>query len=224
MNKFHLPKLNKINTLTSGKFRRFASNEYILPDGTIKTCETLNTSNNAKYAHGIGAIPIIKQTKQIILIENFRYPINKKCIEFPSGLYEDNELKYSSNEEINKIAIEAIKRELKEETGYYGEFVNFFTLPENDTFAGKFFGDVYADPWKSNDSTVMALFFIDLEKNKEHKQQLEDSEFIKVYLVEMENFLDFLCQKAKEGYAIRKNLYSLAIGLKFDEFSDFTFE
>jgi hypothetical protein len=70
----------------------------------------------------------------------------------------------------------------------------------------------------------MALFFIDLEKNKEHKQQLEDSEFIKVYLVDMENFLDFLCKKAKEGYAIRKNLYSLAIGLNFDEFSDFSFD
>jgi len=220
MNKFVFPKFQKEKTLYEGKFRRFASNEYILPNGSLVSCETLNNTFNAKYAHGIGAIPIIKQTNQIILIENYRYPIDKKCIEFPSGLYEENELKYFSNEEINKIAIEAIKRELKEETGYYGDFVKFFTLPENDVFAGKFFGDVFADPWKSSDSTVMALFSIDLEKNKEHKQQLEDSEFIKVYIVDINNFLNFLCEKANEGYAIRKNLYSLALGLEFNDFFD----
>ena len=222
MNKNNLPKFDKENIIVKGKYRTLYQYEYIHPNKSIIKYEVIEPVNkkNIKYAHGVGAIPIIKQTNQLILIENFRYPINKKCIEFPAGSYDNDELD-SSNEKINNMAINAIKRELKEETGYEGECVNFFISPSNKNIAAKFFGSVYHDPWSSTSSTVMSLFSIDLEKNKDNKQNLEDIEMIKVNKVNIDNLFEFLCEKAKNGYGIRQDLYYLTCGMFFDEIFDF---
>jgi len=216
------PKLNNEKLIIKGKYRNLSEFEYILPNKSIIKYEVIDPVNkkNIKYAHGVGAIPIIKQTNQLILIENFRYPINKKCIEFPAGSYEPSELD-SSNEKINNNAISVIKRELKEETGYEGDYINFFILPTNKNLAAKFFGNVYHDPWKSTSSTVMTLFSVDLEKNKENKQNLEDIEMIKVNKINLDNLFDFLCDKAKDGYGIRQDLYYLTCGMFFDEIFNF---
>jgi 8-oxo-dGTP pyrophosphatase MutT (NUDIX family) len=216
-----LPKFDKEILKEKGRFRKLSSFEYILPSGKIISCDSSNLINNdhIKYAHGVGALAIIKQTKQIIITENYRFPIEKNCLEFPAGIFEAEDIE-NSNKSINEIAIESAKKELKEEAGYDGDFVCFLSLPKVEC-PPKFFGEVFSDPWTSKDSTVMALFSIDLEKNKQHNQHLEIAEIVKVCVVDLDKFIDFLCEKAKEGYAIRIELYMLALGLNFDNFFDF---
>ena len=218
---FSLPKFEKETLKKSGRFRKLSTYEYILSSGEKTYCETLNLINNdhIKYGHGVGALAIIKQTKQIIITENYRFPIEKNCLEFPAGIFEAEDIE-NSNKSINEIAIECAKKELKEEAGYDGDFVCFLNLPKVDC-PPKFFGEVYSDPWTSKDSTVMALFSIDLEKNKQHNQSLEVAEIVKVCVVDLDKFLDFLCEKAKEGYAIRIELYMFALALNFENFFNF---
>ncbi len=61
-----------------------------------------------------GIVVIVGKTKdeRVILIKQFRPPINKYCIEFPAGLVNDRGLKTKES------MASAAKREFLEETGY----------------------------------------------------------------------------------------------------------
>ena len=47
-----------------------------------------NNSEKLKYAHWVRYITIINQTKQVVLTENLRCPINRTYIKFPYGMYD----------------------------------------------------------------------------------------------------------------------------------------
>lgn len=67
--------------------------------------------------------PITKE-KNVVLIKNYRVPIEKYVIELPAGLLDH------TNESIR----DAVQRELLEETGYRAE--TFFALPPSSLAAG----------------------------------------------------------------------------------------
>lgn len=73
--------------------------DVVLPDGTEKTYTMLDLPDFA------GVLP--QRGNELILIKNYRYPIDEKVIELPAGFIEDDE-----------SAEEAAKRELEEETGF----------------------------------------------------------------------------------------------------------
>ena len=159
-------------------------------------------------------IPIIKKNNKIVIISNYRYAVKKFCLEFPSGLIEQKD--ENNSNDFDTIIKNTAKRELKEETGYDGEFLSYMTLP-NITDSINVVSNIYYDPWKSNDSSAFCIFDL---KEKE-QQSLDNCEIIKVFEVDIDNLLDFITEKIKTNqFACSADLYCFAFGLKFKSVLD----
>lgn len=116
------PKLETIEQVSDGWIKKYVLT-YRMPDGAAHTYEVASRKNleayraelyaNAQGCANEGAHPdavsIVGETPagSIVLIREFRYPLNSWCIAFPAGLVEPGE----------DLAACA-DRELREETGY----------------------------------------------------------------------------------------------------------
>jgi ADP-ribose pyrophosphatase len=72
-------------------------------------------------ASGIVAVLPITEARELVLVEQYRVPVDRRVIEIPAGLAGDIE------GEENEALAEAAKRELLEETGYAAERMEFLT-------------------------------------------------------------------------------------------------
>jgi 8-oxo-dGTP pyrophosphatase MutT (NUDIX family) len=236
----------------SGKYLSLSTKKYSLENDKSKIikweCVNRASKNIEKKVDGVEIVVVIKNSSEkssyenlsVILIENYRYPVEKNVLEFPSGIIEDDEredifklcndinnakdldeklsLQLKHENLLKQIAIKSCQRELKEETGYYGEFKSFLSLP-NYNF--KIFENIFYDPWKSPENGYLALFEVDkcLEINKNPKQELDDCEIIKTHEVKLNNLLKFISEKIQnENYGCSNHLYTFAMGLQFNEF------
>lgn len=125
-------------------------------------------SDPTELINGVDILPIIKYKdgrRKLLMIANYRPPVDRYCLEFPAGLMDNQDL------------IENATRELKEETGYIPEIVKEFD----------FSPIVYTDPYKSNEHSKIVLAYIDgdREENINPKQHLESEENIRVLLVDI---------------------------------------
>ena len=250
--------LEKETNLFTGKYLRLSTKKYCLENDSTRCieweCVYRNNIENFKKIYGAEIIALIrdrfdhedKNNKQdniidntsIILIENYRFPVDKKILEFPAGLIEnsdygilkelhneiesttDSELKARLSSEFDsqmkEITISSGLRELKEETGYTGTFKSFFTLP--NTNANKIFQNVFYDPWKGLENSALCIFEIDKssEENLSPVQNLDECEVIKVHEVKLSQLLNFITEKIeKDNYGCSSHVYSFAMGLQF---------
>ena len=99
-------------------------------------------------------------------------------------------------------------RELKEETGYIGKRILA------DSFK---FPTVYFDPWKSTESTKVIIIEVDGEdeRNQNPMQSLDETEEIKVFLVDFDKDLIKNLEELGEKYNFKMSseLYSFALGI-----------
>lgn len=113
------PQLEDIRQVSSGWINKYVLT-YELPDGTRYEYESASRKKLDDYCRSLegraaGAAPtadavcIVPQTANgtLLLIREFRYPLNSWCIAFPAGLVEEGE-----------HLRDCVDRELREETGY----------------------------------------------------------------------------------------------------------
>ena len=127
---------------------------------------------------------------EVLLVTQFRPPIEKLSIELPAGLIDKGE-----------SAGEAALRELKEETGYTGVLKGVSPI-------------LSQSPGMTDETTQVAVVEVDLSlpENQKPEQRLEDTEKIKVTRVKLTNFMDRLASHPDDMVA--KGLYFMALGIQ----------
>ncbi|OBA26697.1 hypothetical protein HANVADRAFT_56253 [Hanseniaspora valbyensis NRRL Y-1626] len=167
------------------------------PSGTVRDYEKVTRKTTAKGT-GVDAViilPLLKSPNlptKLLLQKQFRPPLGKVSIEFPAGLIDDSDA----------TILDAAKRELKEETGYSITKVLRESPP------------IFADPGMTDASYVVITCIIDLslKENQNVVPELEDSEFIDLFEVELAELEDKVKQLTKKGYAIDGRVAGLIDG------------
>lgn len=179
---------------------------YKLPDGTIKTYESVSRKKFDDYkaalegkdmAEKADAVCIVPHTldDEIVLIKEFRYPLNNWCISLPAGLMEADDTIES-----------CVSRELREETGYglltSGGRPLIQTLPQYGFSSTGM-----------TDETVQMVYAV---VGKLGNPQPEASEFIEVFTLPSADISQFLeentlpigtrCQLILQSYVINQRL------------------
>ena len=115
------PELIDVEQVADGWIKKYVLT-YRLPDGRAYRYESVSRKGRAAYMEELrglsqnpphaqipDAVCIVPRTadNRLVLIKEFRYPVNSWCIAFPAGLIDPGET-YEH----------AVERELREETGY----------------------------------------------------------------------------------------------------------
>lgn len=112
--------------------------------------------------------------KKLVIIKQFRVPVNDYLYELPAGLVDKED----------KDIIQAVKRELKEETG-----LNLLDINENYTME-----KAYLSPGMTDESIALVFCTCDGELNKDN---LEDDEDIEAMLISQDRANNILKSKEK---------------------------
>lgn len=99
---------HKSHKLYQGKSFSFHSDEIVLPDGRK------SKRDYVQYPSAAVILPFLDE-ERILLVEQYRYPIQKTLLELPAGKIDD------PNEAWEKAA----SRELQEETGYSAKRIEY---------------------------------------------------------------------------------------------------
>ena len=141
----------------------------------------------ASRTPGISAVVIYAEVEdKVLLIEQMRVPIGKRCIELPAGLVGD--------EDKNATVLETAAKELREETGYEAE--RFETL-----------GNFYASPGMIAECFTLVRASGLTKVSPGGGNSEED---IEVHLVPRAGIRDFIARKQNEGVAVDVKILGLA--------------
>ena len=116
-----LPQLKDVELVSDGWIKKYVLT-YRMPDGREHRYESVSRKNLETYrteleqnatglstrchADAVCVVPVTRDNR-LVMIKEFRYPLNSYCVAFPAGLVESGEDLAASSE-----------RELREETGY----------------------------------------------------------------------------------------------------------
>ena len=176
------PTFKSIDLLSNGWLKKYLMH-YELPNGTEKVYDSISRKSPERYLQElqrgdnpprVDAVSIVATTDdaEILLIKEFRYPLNAWCVAFPAGLIDGDE------------SIEtAVDRELREETGYAVK------RHEDGTPMMR----VLPQPsYSSNGMTEECLCIVRAQVEKVSEPQPEPSEFIEVFPLPVKDIPRFL--------------------------------
>jgi ADP-ribose pyrophosphatase len=129
-------------------------------------------------------VPILMPSRRVVLIKQYRLPIEDYVIGFPAGMTDGNP--------------DQAFKELKEETGYIGKIVE--ESPVLQINSGLL-----------DETTKIVVMHIDENDpaNQDPRQALESSEEIEVLLVPCDETRSFLLAQAKRGVRIAAGVWSV---------------
>jgi len=107
-------KVIKQNTVAGDNFLLFKITDFLDVEGKNRTWSYAERPNKRK---AVVVVPLSSKRDFVLLIRQFRVPMNQYVIEFPAGLMEENEA-------IEECSI----RELEEETGFNGKILQISPL------------------------------------------------------------------------------------------------
>jgi ADP-ribose pyrophosphatase len=128
----------------------------------------------------------ITESREIILVEQFRVPLQRRVIELPAGLAGD------AQSDKQETLIQAAKRELLEETGYEARHMEYLT----------------DGPSSPGLSTEVITFFRAQGLRKVSEGGGEGSENIIVHAVPLERLTFWLDFKQREGCLIDCKIFT----------------
>jgi len=117
---------------------------------------------------------------EVVLVEQFRIPVQKRVIEIPAGLVGDEK------DHRGETLAETAARELLEETGYRAGRVE----------------SLLASPTSAGMTSETTHFFLATELVREHSGGGTNVEDIQTHLVPMESIRDWLAERERAGLAI----------------------
>ncbi|MBO1306685.1 NUDIX hydrolase [Enterococcus sp. 669A] len=131
---------------------------------------------------GVGIIPITKENK-MIMVKQFRKPLEKVVLEIPAGKIDPGEGQYPEK---------TASRELEEETGYRAESL-------------KYVAEMYLSPGFSNEK--LYIYAADKLEKVENPRPQDDDEVLELYELTLEEakqaITDGLICDAKTIYAVQ---------------------
>lgn len=165
--------------------------------GRFITAKTRGRWEYVSRARGIKAAVILAITPEdeVVLVEQFRVPLGRPCIELPAGLIGDD-----AGGEGEEAATAAI-RELEEETGYRASRMEDL-------------GEYYSSPGMVTEAFTLFRAY-DLERVGPGGGV--EGEGITVHHVPRAGLAGFLAEKRAEGYAIDVRMLMLLSPLWFKE-------
>lgn len=163
-------------TVWEGKFLRCLNVTYRNPEGIVRQWEAVERVN----CDGIVAIVPITDSREAVLIRQFRPPLNNYVIEFPAGLNDRGET-YEA----------AAARELREETGY--EAAEILFLAEG--------------PLSSGSSAEVLTVFLAKGLNFVGIGRRDETEDIEVLKVPVDELYDRLADFSERGDLIDLKIY-----------------
>jgi len=128
----------------------------------------------------------ITDENEIILVEQFRVPLQQRCIEFPAGIVGDEP------EFPDETTEHTAGRELLEETGYRASKLNLLT----------------ASPTTPGMSSEFMHIYHATGLVKEHDGGGIGSEDITVHKIPLKNFRTWITERQTEGYAVDCRLFA----------------
>lgn len=169
--------------------------QWIDPHGRKRFWESAErTTRSSSGVDGVAVIARVtsRDPPGIVIISQFRPPVNCYCLELPAGLIDEGE-----------SAGAAALRELLEETGFTGRLLSVSPV-------------CVSDPGMTNANMQLALVHVDLDdpENASVEQTLHDGEFISVELAPWDDLLSWCLEKKdRYGCEIDARLFSFAMGL-----------
>ena len=156
---------------------------------------SVRTSGTWEYAERVGSIAAavivaIDGEGQLLLVEQYRVPLGRTCLELPAGL--------DGDESAGEGVADAARRELEEETGYHAAIVE-----ER--------GEFYSSPGMTSESFTLVLA-TGLTRTGDGGGDAQEN--ITVHHVAPEAIAGFVAEKRRAGVAIdAKMLLLLGSGL-----------
>ena len=132
------------------------------------------------------AIAAVTKNRELILVEQFRFPLNCLAIELPAGLVGDQPGAFY--EEL----IPAAKRELLEETGYEAPHWQYCT----------------EGPSSPGLTLETYTLFLASEAVKIHDGGGDESENIRVHVVPLDKIEDWLAEQRQNGLMVDPKIYA----------------
>jgi ADP-ribose pyrophosphatase len=173
-------KLHKYNRLHTGRNLNFVDDTIILPDGKKASRE---------YVEHPGAVAVLAfvNSKDIVLVRQFRHPVRQVTCEIPAGKIDKGE---------NLTA--CVKRELLEETGFKAskikKMISFWPTPAFST---------------------EVLHIYQATGLRPFKMSLDEDEFLKSIIVPFKKALSWVKQgKIRDSKSIIAFLYYLTLNKK----------